>query len=176
MPCVHHPSAAQAVVIGGRSYCARCQAGMRAAAARLDAHVTPRDCFVWYKNAQEGWQPIEGTGCAHYVSHQCNIHAGGPGVQCLAGFTYRVPVMLTGKTRVVGGLDAVEVGDTWANVSRTHTGLVVRIDPPPVDPNPRQSAPPKPPIIWISNASSAQHMCATDRFDTHFSSQGDFFR
>jgi hypothetical protein len=176
MSCVHHPSAPQAVLIGGRPYCARCQAGIRAAVARLDPDVTPPDCFVWYANTRDGWQPIAGTGCAHYVSHQCNIHSGSAGDQCLAGFTFRVPVMLTRKTRVLGGLGAVRVGDIWANIGRTHTGLVSRIDPAPVNPHPRPGAPPPNPIIWITNASSGQHKLATDRFDTHFSGQGDFFR
>ena len=176
MSCVIHPAAVQAVVIGGRSYCARCQTGMTAAVARLDAHVTPPDCFIWYANARDGWTPIAGTGCAHYVSHQLNIHSGSAGDQCLAGYTYRVNPMLTGRVRVTGGLSAVQVGNIWVNVARTHTGLVSRIDPPVPNPRARPGSPPPNPIIWITNASSGQHKLATDRFDLHFSSQGDFYR
>jgi hypothetical protein len=179
MACVIHPGSQQVTVIGGRGYCAACQRGIRAAVARLDAHVTPPDCFVWYKNSAEGWTPIFGTGCAHYVSHQMGINFGTAADKCLAGFTYRVPVMLTGRTRVTGGLSAVRVGDIWVNTARSHTGIVSRIDPPaapaPVA-RPRPGAPAPVPILWITNASSGQHRLATDRFDLHFGSQGDFFR
>ena len=176
MSCAIHPNATQATIVGGRPYCARCQSEIRAAVAQLDPHVTPPNCFVWYKNATDGWQPIDGTGCAHYVSHQMDIHNGTAIDQCLAGFTYRVRPMLTGLTRVTGGLASVKVDDVWVNVARSHTGIVSRIDPPPPNPPPRPGAPPPKPIIWITNASSGQHRLATDRFDTHFAGQGDFFR
>jgi hypothetical protein len=107
------------------------------------------------------------------------INFGTAADKCLAGFTYRVPVMLTGRTRVTGGLSAVRVGDIWVNTARSHTGIVSRIDPPaapaPVA-RPRPGAPAPVPILWITNASSGQHRLATDRFDLHFGSQGDFFR
>ena len=175
MSCVVHPTAPQAVSIGGRPYCARCQAGIRAAVARLDPHVTPPACFAWYKNTHDGWQPIDGTGCAHYVSHQLNIHAGPPGDQCLAGFTFKVRVMIAGRTRVTGGLSAVRVGQIWVNPGRSHTGVVSRIELPPANVQPRPGVPPPNPVIWITNASSGQHKLATDRFDLHFGGQGDFF-
>lgn len=175
MPCVIHPAAVQAIVIGGRPYCARCQTGIRAAVATLDAHVTPPDCFVWYANARAGWTPIAGTGCAHYVSHQLNIRVGAAAVQCLEGFTFTVNVMLGGRRRVTGGLAAVQVGNIWVNPQRTHTGQVSRIDPPVPNPRARPGSPAPSPIIWITNASSGQHRLATDRFDLHFLGQGDFY-
>jgi hypothetical protein len=176
MSCVIHPSLPQAASIGGRPYCARCQAGIRAAVARLDRHVSPPDCFVWYKNTHEGWTPIEGTGCAHYVSHQLGIRTGRAADQCLAGFTYRVRIMLQGRTSVTGGLAFVRVGNVWANTARSHTGLVSRIDPPLARATPPPGAATSAPIIWITHASSHQHRLATDRFDTYFGGEGDFFR
>src|SRR4051812_1617378 len=123
MACVIHPGSAHVTLVGGRGYCAACQTGIRAAAARLDPHVTPPDCFVWYRNTADGWTPIFGTGCAHYVAHQLNIHNGSSGDKCLAGYTYRVPVLLTHLTAVTGGLPAVRVGDVWVNAARSHTGI-----------------------------------------------------
>jgi hypothetical protein len=149
---------------------------MRDAAAQLDPHVTPRDCFVWYKNAAEGWQPIAGTGCAHYVAHQLNIRVGGPSPSntCLNGMTYRVPLMLTGKTLVTGGLTSVRVYDIWVQTDKHHTGMVSKIDPAPATTGPASQ--PTSPIIWITHASSGQHKLATDRFDQYFHGLGDFFR
>src|SRR5256885_16011831 len=129
MACEIHPNATTAIVVGGRRFCASCQTGMQRAASQLDGHVTPRDCFVWYKNSHDGWQPIEGTGCAHYVSHQLNIRVGGPGQRCLAGFTYRVPDALVSKTQVTGGLAAVQGNDNWVNTSRRPIGIVTSIGP-----------------------------------------------
>jgi len=54
MGCVHHPSTPIVVVISGQRYCAKCVAGMKAAATQLDPHVTPPDCFVWYRTQQKG--------------------------------------------------------------------------------------------------------------------------
>src|SRR4051794_7777777 len=104
MACKHHPGSATVTVINGWGDCARCQAGMQAAAAQVDAHVSPRACFIWYKNATEGWAPIQGTGCAHYVAHQLNIRIGSPGTTCLQGFLYRVPLIITGRTALTGGI------------------------------------------------------------------------
>jgi hypothetical protein len=175
MGCVHHPSAPIVAVISGLRYCANCVAGIRAAATQLDPHVTPPACFVWYKNSAEGWQPIAGTGCAHYVAHQLNIMVGGPPNTCLNGFTYRVPLILTGKTLVTGGLGAVQVNDIWVQADRHHTGLVSKIDPPAPAATGSASQPANP-IIWITHASSGQHKLATNRFDQYFHGHGDFFR
>jgi hypothetical protein len=172
MPCAIHPSAATAVTLFGRQYCARCHQGIQAAVARLDNHVTPRDCFVWYTGSVSGWAPIAGTGCAHYVAHQLGIRGHQPGACCLAGYLYRVSALIVGRLRVTGGLSAVRVNNIWVSPTRDHTGLVSRITPPPAQP---AGAPPAPPIIWITHASSGQHRLATDRFDTYFHSSGDFY-
>ncbi len=173
MPCVIHPSAPRAAFICGRPYCARCQADINAAVARLDAHVTPRDCFVWYTGGHTGWAPIAGTGCAHYVAHQLGISTGGHGARCLADFSYRVSAVILGRGEVHGGLAEVRLNDIWTNPERDHTGLVSQIDPPPTPP---AGEPPGLPVIWITHASIAQHRLATDRYDTHFHSMGSFFR
>jgi hypothetical protein len=183
MSCPIHPAAATGAVIDGTAYCQSCAAGIRAAQAQLDGHITPRSCFVVYAGAAAGWTPIPGTGCAHYVAHQLNIRNG---ARCLAGFSIRVPQMIAGKTLVAGGLSAVRVGDIWVNRNRTHTGLVSRVVAPPPPPPPAPATgtgapaaappPPPPPQIYITHASSAHHALSTDRFDTYFHSSGDFFR
>lgn len=167
MACAIHPGSPSAVTINGKGYCTRCQDGIQAAAGTLDAHVSPRDCFVWYRNSRDGWGPIAGTGCAHYVSHRLEIRSGGPGDKCLAGYTYRVPVMIGGLTQVPS-LESVRNDDIWVNPARGHTGIVTRITP--------GVAPRNVPTIWITHASSAQHSVATDAFDVYFRGQGDFFR
>lgn len=172
MPCVIHPSAATAATINGRQYCARCQSDQQAAATQLDAHVTPRACFVWYTGTRGGWQPIAGTGCAHYVSHQRGIRTGSPGECCLEGFTFRVPMMILGRTPVTGGLTAVQLNDIWVSAARDHTGIVTSITTPAAPPG---GATPNP-VILITHASSAQHAVATNRFDTYFHGAGSFYR
>ncbi len=173
MSCTIHPGAASAVTLFNRAYCARCQAGIQAAVAALDAHVTPPGCFVWYTGSRNGWAPIAGTGCAHYVAHQRGINIGSPGSRCLAGFSYRVSDVIIGRQAVNGGLAAVQVNDIWVSPTRDHTGLVSRIDPPaPSAPG----APQHPPVVWITHASSAQHRLATNRFDTYFHGSGSFLR
>jgi hypothetical protein len=62
MPCVVHPGSASTVVLFNRSYCARCQRDIQAAVAQLDPHVTPRDCFVWYKGRQDVGHRSQGLG------------------------------------------------------------------------------------------------------------------
>jgi hypothetical protein len=173
MPCAIHPAATRAAFICDRPYCARCVAEIHGAVASLDGHVTPRDCFVWYTGSQTGWEPITGTGCAHYVAHQLNITVGSASARCLAGFSHRVPDVIVGRQEVTGGLAAVELNDIWVSPTRNHTGLVSKIDPPaPTSPGNA----PAPPTIWITHASSGQHRLATDRFDVYFHSGGDFFR
>jgi hypothetical protein len=94
---------------------------------------------------------------------------GAPNECCLAGFTFRVPVMSLGRQLITGGLGAVQVNDIWASPARDHTGLVSSIVPSTINP-------PGAPVIWITHASSAQHALATNRFDTYFHGRGDFFR
>lgn len=171
MACVIHIGVATAVIMDGRAYCARCQTDMAAAATRLDAHVTPRACFVWYENTRSGWQPIPGTGCAHYVAHQKNIRNGTPGQKCVAGYTFRVQPCLTGLTQVAGGLGAVQVGDISVSPSRDHTGIVTSVVPPAAG-----TAPNTPPAISITHASSGQHKLAPNLYATYFHGAGDFFR
>jgi hypothetical protein len=141
MPCVIHTDTASTVVLFNWPYCA------------------------------SGWLPITGTGCAHYVAYQLGIQAGPPGALCLAGYVYRVPMVIVGRQRVAGGLGALQVDDIWVSPTRDHTGLISRIDPPPAQ---AASGASTSPVIWITHASSAQHRLATNRYDNYFHNAGDF--
>ena len=171
MRCVNHPGLPQATTVAGKAYCANCEAGMKAAAMKLDPHVSPTECFVWYTGGAHGWQPIEGTGCAHFVSHELGIHRGHSGEQCLAGCTFRVSTMLGGRSKVTGGLPAVQRRDIWVNAARSHCGIVTRVGP-------EQATGPAGdyPAIWITHSSSKLHKVSFDRFDAYFKSEGEFFR
>ena len=171
MRCVNHPALPETVVIGGTPYCAKCEAGMKGAIAKLDPHVSPTECFVWYTGGAKGWEGIAGTGCAHFVSHELGIRHGRAGEKCLAGYTFRVATMLGGRSRVHGGLPAVKARDIWVNRARTHCGIVTKVGPDIVG-----SATGDYPAIWIRHSSSRLHKVSLDRFDAYFESQGEFYR
>ena len=84
------PGRDSVTIIFGKTYCQHCRDGITAVRNRVGRHVEPKDCFIWYVS-NDNWQPITGTGCAHWVSHQMNIHAGTESDCCFSGFTYRVP-------------------------------------------------------------------------------------
>src|ERR1043166_9171188 len=111
--CSLHPGRESVANTFGQNYCKICQDGIDDAVSHVDRHVQPKDCFVWYKS-NDNWEPIIGTGCAHWVSHQLGIHTGTGGEKCLAGFTYRVrPVVLSRMP--VPAIADVKVNDIWAS-------------------------------------------------------------
>jgi hypothetical protein len=83
--CALHPGRDSVTIVFGKNYCEKCRDGIAAARHRVDRHVEPKDCFIWYVS-NDNWQPITGTGCAHWVSHQMNIHAGTGSDCCFSGF------------------------------------------------------------------------------------------
>jgi hypothetical protein len=164
--CVLHPGRDSVATILGKNYCMKCRDGITAARGRVDKHVEPKECFIWYVS-NDNWQPITGTGCAHWVSHQLNIHVGGAGACCLTGFTYRVPVMVRSRTPVTDILQ-VKVNDIWASPTLDHTGLVIRVGPP--------AKPGAHPTIIIRHDSSGQGRVAENDFGTYFHGHGSFYR
>ncbi|GAB3450564.1 peptidoglycan-binding domain-containing protein [Actinophytocola sediminis] len=94
------------------------------ARALVDAHVHPRDCFIEYKNNRDGWGPITGTGCAHWVAHQRGGPTGNSNV-CQRGFKYRVTDVLGTLTQVSANLSGARIGDVWsAPAGQSHIGIV----------------------------------------------------
>ena len=164
--CVHHPGRESVLTYGTHHYCAECQRGIIAARLRVDRHVEPKDCFIWYERANT-WSPIAGTGCAHWVAHQQNITSGRSSEQCLLGFTYRVRTLVTGMTRVAGPPD-VRVNDIYVTPSADHTGIVVQVTP--------AARPGGVPTIAIRHDSSRAGQVTTGDFARNFSGQGVFYR
>ena len=164
--CTFHPGRNSVTVICGNSYCDKCRDGIEAARAQVDSHVQPKDCFVWYKS-KDNWQPIIGTGCAHWVAHELNIRVGTSDDRCLCGFTYRVKVLVRSRTQVQDVAD-VKVNDIWASPTLDHTGLVIRVT--------AAAKAGDPPTITIRHDSSRQHKVADNDFATFFKGRGSFYR
>jgi hypothetical protein len=163
--CIHHPGRVSTKTVDGKAYCEKCVAGIAAAVKKVDKHVEPKACFVWYEG-RDRWSPMEGTGCAHWMAHLDGIKKGSAGEKCHAGYTVRVKTLL-------GGLKAVErkdvkVGDTWASAAKDHCGLVCKVA--------KDAKNPDRPAITIRHCSSAQGKVAENDFDSHFGGMGTFLR
>jgi hypothetical protein len=173
---LHHPGRPSVTTINMQNYCVDCQRGIFAARARVDRHVQPRDCFVWYRSANN-WTPIEGTGCAHWVAHQLGIRRGSPNERRLEGYTYRVRTLVQGLQTVPTA--GVQLNDIYVTSGVDHTGLVisVTVPPQPQRPQPGQPPPPpQPPVITIRHDSSGQGGVVDSDFATHFQGRGTFHR
>lgn len=163
--CVFHPGRKAVMTYANQHYCAQCEAGIQAARLRVDRHVEPKDCFVWYASA-DNWQPISGTGCAHWVAHQLGIRRGSSSEKCREGYSYRVRTLIQGLRRIE--LKDVRANDIYVTPRQDHTGLVIRVAPNPVAG--------KPPRITIRHDSSNQGRVADNDFQTYFHGRGDFYR
>jgi len=163
--CSIHPALASIAKVNGVECCEKCKAGIAAAVKKVDKHVEPKGCFVWFEG-KNGWQPIPGTGCAHWVAHERNIKRGSAGEQCMLGFPLRVKTLIGGKSEVE--LADVKVNDVYVTPSRDHTGLVVKVTPDPKNPDT--------PKVVIRHDSSAQGKVSENEFASYFKGKGDFFR
>lgn len=163
--CIHHPGRPSVTTINLQHYCAECQNGIVVARLRVDRHVEPKNCFVWYVGANN-WLPIAGTGCAHWVAHQRGIRRGGRGEQCMEGYTYRVRTLIQGLQPVA--VPNVQVNDIYVTPTMDHTGLVVRVAP--------NSRPGQPQLITIRHDSSNQGRVADNDFGSYFHGSGTFYR
>jgi hypothetical protein len=94
------------------------------ARALVPAHVEPKQCFIEFRNSREGWGPISGTGCAHWVAHQRGGPTGAPNM-CQADFKYRVADLLATLTQASADLSGAQVGHVWsAPAGHSHVGIV----------------------------------------------------
>lgn len=164
--CVIHPARAAAETVNGVAVCDRCAAQIAAAVRRVDRHVVPRACFVWHENSRSGWQPITGTGCAHWIAHQLGLRGSGAGT-CMAGYRLRVRAVIGSRSRV-RSLAEVRQGDFYVSASRDHIGLVTRVQ--------ADRAHPATPRIFIRHDSSRRGRLANDEFAGYFESRGYFVR
>lgn len=163
--CKIHPALPSVGKVNGVECCQKCKDGIAAAVKKVDKHVEPKGCFVWFEG-RAGWQPIPGTGCAHWVAHQRGIKRGSASEQCMLGFPFRVGTMIGGKSEVK--VADVKVDDIYVTPSKDHTGLVVKVTPDPKNPDA--------PKIVIRHDSSAQGKVAENEFATHFKGAGRFYR
>lgn len=146
-------------------YCAKCETGILSAVGNVRGDVTPKQCFIRYRQ-NDDWEPIIGTGCAHWVAHEKDIRSGGKGDKCLFGYTYRVHVLADICHEVA--LEDVRSGDIWINDNEDHAGLVIRVMP--------NLYPDEIPEITICHDSSGQHGLAINDFERYFHGQGWFCR
>jgi hypothetical protein len=88
--------------------------------------ISPAECFVTFVSTAEGWAPLTGTGCAHYVAHILGIRRGQKGISaCDLGFTIKVPALVQGMTSVEPS--DVAVNDVWTNRAKDHCGIVTKV-------------------------------------------------
>jgi len=163
--CEVHSGVAGVLTINGKSYCSRCQVDIMGARVRVSQHVEPKACFVWYEGGVRGWQPIPGTGCAHWLLHQLGRKSGG-GPTCLEGYPIRMSSVSVGRVPVA--VANVRVKDIYVSPSADHTGLVIKVTP--------AAKPGGNPGITIRHDSSAQGRVAENDFSTYFHGRGSFYR
>ena len=137
----------------------------KAAIAKVPSHVSPKACFVWFMDKHRGWEPIPGTGCAHYVAHEIGLNTATYGRNgCLNGYHIRVPDLVRSLREIKPA--EVKKGDVWANASKDHTGIVSEVA--------RKDK--KVVSVTIKHSSSRQHRIAEDDWKTHFQGGGTFYR
>ncbi|WP_077033022.1 hypothetical protein [Pelomonas sp. KK5] len=164
--CSVHPGLASVGKVNGVEVCDQCNKQIAAAVKALDKHVEPKGCMVWYEGGKKGWQPIPGTGCAHWLAHDQGIKRGGKGEQCMLGYPFRVSTAVGGRKAVK--LAEVKVGDFFVKPDQSHCGLVVKVTPDPKNPDH--------PTVIIRSDSSAQGKVADNDFDGYYSGKGSFVR
>lgn len=144
-------------------YCKVCTEQIKAAQASVNSHVSPKDCFITYKDASTGWVRIEGTGCAHWVAHQRNLKKNYGG--CAEGYKFRVPEVIAGARKIDRKTEDVKINDIWANSKKDHCGLVLKVE--------GKGDKTK---ITIRHCSSGQGGVVDNDFQSHFKGDGDFYR
>jgi hypothetical protein len=137
---------------------------------QVDKHVSPKECFIWYMDSKRGYEPIPGTGCAHWVAHEKGWKGGKPGNNgCKEKYLMRVKDIKGKAGSEVAPADVV-VGNVWINNKEDHCGIVCKVDPPKdpaKDPNP---------IIEIEHCSSGQGKVAKNDWAKYFKSGGKFYQ
>ena len=140
------------------------------AVKKVSKHVEPKECFIWHMDNKKGYEPIPGTGCAHWVAHKKNWNGGKPGSNgCNKNFLIRVKDVKSKAGSAVEPAD-VQVGNVWVNKDASHCGLVSKVSPskdPKKDPNP---------AIEIEHCSSGQGKVAKNDWASHFKGEGTFHK
>ena len=119
--CVHHPGHNGVVLYGRNYYSAKCKEGIAGARKGVHRDIEPKECFVMFRGG-DTWETIEGTGCAHWVAHERQIHSGGQDRQCLLGYTLRIPDLIAGlSTRSLDPPAGISALETFMSPPTTDT-------------------------------------------------------
>src|SRR5262249_3345395 len=143
------------------------------AVKQVDKHVSPKECFVWFMDNKRGYEPIPGTGCAHWVAHEKGWNSGKESSNgCKKNYLIRVKEIVSKSGSEVAVKD-VAVGNVWGNGKDGkdgHCGIVSKVTPPKdpaKDPNP---------TIEIENCSSGQGKVAKNDWATYLKGVGKFYK
>jgi hypothetical protein len=140
------------------------------AVKQVDKHVSPKECFIWFMDSKRGYEPIPGTGCAHWVAHEKGWNSGKESSNgCKKKFLIRVKDIVSKSGSQVAVKD-VAVGNVWASDNQEHCGIVCKVTlpkDPAKDPNP---------TIEIENCSSRQGKVARNDWATYFKGGGKFYK
>jgi hypothetical protein len=140
------------------------------AVKKVDKHVSPKECFVWYIDNKRGYEPIPGTGCAHWVAHEKGWNSGKESSNgCKKNYLIRVKDIV-GKSGSQVAVEDVKIGNVWVSDDQNHCGIVSHVTPP-MDP----AKAPKP-TIEIESCSSRQGKVAKNDWATYYKGGGKFFR
>jgi len=140
------------------------------AVKKVDKHVSPKECFVWYMDNKRGYEPIPGTGCAHWVAHEKGWNSGKESSNgCKKNYLIRVKDIVS-KSGSQVAVAAVTVGNVWVSDDQNHCGIVSQVVPP-KDP----ATDPKP-TIEIESCSSKQGKVAKNDWATYYKGGGRFLK
>jgi hypothetical protein len=137
---------------------------------KVDKHVEPKNCFIWFMDSKRGYEPIPGTGCAHWIAHEKGWNNGKESSNgCKEKYLIRVKDVVK-KSGSEVAVEDVCPGNVWVNDKQDHCGIVRKVEPskdPAKDPNPK---------IEIEHCSSGQGKVAKNDWATHFKAGGKFYK
>jgi len=135
---------------------------------KVDKHVSPKECFVWYMDSKRGYEPIPGTGCAHWVAHEKGWKGGKPGRNgCDKKYLTRVKDVLGKAGAEVQPGDA-KPGYLFVKSNRKHCGLVRKVA--------AGKEPGGPPIITIEHCSTGLGRVGKSDWGKYFKGTGTFHK
>lgn len=140
------------------------------AVKKVDKHVSPKECFIWFIDGKRGFEPIPGTGCAHYVAHEKGWNSGKPSVNgCNDKYLIRVKDIVKKAGSELKPAE-VAVGSIWVSDKEDHCGIVSKVTPA------KTGAADANPEIEIEHCSSRQGKVAKNDWTTFFKAAGMFYR
>ena len=140
------------------------------AVKKVDKHVSPKECFIWFMDTKRGYEPIPGTGCAHWVAHEKGWNSGKESSNgCKKSYLIRVKDIVSKSGSQVAVADVV-VGNVWVNDKQEHCGIVSKVEPP------KDPAKGPNPTIEIQSCSSAQGKVAKNDWATYYKGGGKFYK